>query len=121
MTQDAVVLNPRTQFRLALDDITPNNINQLRRLNTVLFPVRYKDRFYKDALSAGELCKMAYFNDVPVGGVVCRKDTIKSGQIDVDTSSTGVYIATLGVLAPYRNLGLGRLTSITPFRLIPRV
>ena len=58
--------------RLAIDDLTPNNINQLRRLNSVIFPIKYKDQYYKDALAAGEYCKLGYFNDVAVGCVVSR-------------------------------------------------
>jgi len=82
-----------------LGDVTPHNIKLLRKVNTVVFPVSYHDKFYKDVLEAGELAKLAYFNDIVVGAVCCR----------VDTGSTGrkLYIMTLGCLAPYRRLGIG--------------
>ncbi|KAG0331802.1 hypothetical protein BG004_001497 [Podila humilis] len=43
-----------------------------------------------------------YFNDVCVGGVCCRKESVAGS-----TTLQNLYIATLGVLAPYRRLGLG--------------
>ena len=36
------------------------------------FPIVYHDKFYKDVLEAGELAKLAYYNDVVVGAVCCR-------------------------------------------------
>uniref|UniRef100_A0A5F9DE41 N-alpha-acetyltransferase 50 n=1 Tax=Oryctolagus cuniculus TaxID=9986 RepID=A0A5F9DE41_RABIT len=50
--------------RIELGDVTPHNIKQLKRLNQVIFPVSYNDKFYKDALEVGELAKTAYFNDI---------------------------------------------------------
>lgn len=69
----------------------------------VLFPVSYSEKFYKDVLEAGEFAKLAYFNDVCVGAVCCRKEPIPS----TSPKQAKLYIMTLGVLAPYRNLGLG--------------
>ncbi|ORZ04418.1 acyl-CoA N-acyltransferase [Lobosporangium transversale] len=89
-------------FRIGLGDITPNNLGQLKRLNTVLFPVVYTSSFYKEVLEVGEFAKIIYFNDICVGGVCCRKENVPGS-----TSLQNLYIATLGVLAPYRRLGLG--------------
>lgn len=44
---------------------------------------------------------LAYYNDVVVGGVCCR--------IDLSEGQRRLYIMTLGCLAPYRRLGIGRL------------
>ena len=43
----------------------------------VVFPVVYHDKFYKDVLEAGELAKLAYYNDIVVGAVCCRVDVIE--------------------------------------------
>ena len=39
--------------RIDLGDVTPHNIKQLKRLNQVIFPVSYNDKFYKDVLEVG--------------------------------------------------------------------
>lgn len=53
--------------RVELGDVTPHNIKQLKRLNQVIFPVSYNDKFYKDVLEVGELAKLACFNDLAIG------------------------------------------------------
>lgn len=86
---------------MELGDVTPHNIQQLKKLNQVVFPVSYNSKFYKDVLELGELAKLAYFQDIVVGGVCCRVDTTEGVR--------SLYIMTLGVLAPYRRYGLGSM------------
>lgn len=43
---------------IALGDVTPNNVGQLRKLHSVLFPVFYGDKFYDEVLQSGELSKL---------------------------------------------------------------
>ena len=38
---------PSDLGRIDLGDITPHNIKLLRKVNTVVFPVSYHDKFYK--------------------------------------------------------------------------
>merc|ERR1712135_6844 len=73
-----------TRATIELGDITPHNLQQLKRLNQVVFPVSYNDKFYKD---------------IVVGAVCCR--------IDVLDGSRRLYIMTLGCLAPYHKRGIG--------------
>ncbi|RWS04208.1 putative N-acetyltransferase san-like protein [Dinothrombium tinctorium] len=90
---------PKRIGGIELGDVTPHNIKLLRKLNQVVFPVTYNDKFYKDVLEAGELAKLAYYNDIVVGAVCCR--------IDNSENMRRLYIMTLGCLAPYRRLGIG--------------
>ena len=107
------------KFRLFVGPVTANNVNQLRLLNTTLFPVRYDKKFYADCVQNGEtICQMGYFNDICVASICCRYQK-QEPQEQVD-SVDALYIMTLGVLAPYKRLGLGRkmlqhlLTNCTP-------
>lgn len=43
---------------IELGDVTVHNIKQLKRINEVVFPVVYNDKFYKDILEVGELAKL---------------------------------------------------------------
>ena len=65
-------MKQREGFKIDLGDITKHNVGQLKRLNTVIFPVMYNDKFYKDVLDLGELAQLVYFNDIIVGAVCCR-------------------------------------------------
>jgi hypothetical protein len=50
----------RTPPRVSFSSITPNNIGTLRKINLVVFPVKYSEKFYKDVLlpEAEEFCKL---------------------------------------------------------------
>lgn len=52
----------------------------------------------------------AYFNDLVVGGVCCR--------VEVEGDQKKLYIMTLGVLAPYRRLGIGEVMYYFGFPLV---
>jgi hypothetical protein len=47
----------RPNHRTALVEVNVNNVGLLRCLNTTLFPVQYKDEFYTDILTVGDLAR----------------------------------------------------------------
>ena len=53
----------------------------------------YHDKFYRDVLDAGDLAKLAYYNDIVVGAVCCRVDT------SAESGERKLYIMTLGELS----------------------
>ncbi|SCV72074.1 BQ2448_4768 [Microbotryum intermedium] len=120
----------RVPARVALGQVTPNNVGTLKKLNWVLFPVNYSEKFYSTLLQRNlePYCKLIYYQDLPVGNLVSRLEPISSTSdsepsSELESSSTPssttrphvqLYIMTLGILSPYRRQGLASklLTSV---------
>ncbi|OAX41069.1 N-acetyltransferase NAT13 [Rhizopogon vinicolor AM-OR11-026] len=86
--------------RITFAYLTYRNIGTVRKLNSVLFPIKYSDKFYQDILATEveDFCQLVYYNDVPVGIICCRLE------------NKDLYLMTMGVLAPYRSRQLGSET-----------
>merc|ERR1711976_1047417 len=120
-SQKNIMVNSEAgDIRIMLDDLTPHNIKQFKMINQAVFPVQYVDAFYRDAQKSEiHFSKLAYFNDLVVGGVCFRLEdasspeigmvnkTIKADQIK-QAPLKRAYIMTLGVLTPYRRYGVGK-------------
>lgn len=46
--------------RVDFASLTPNNLGTVRKLNSVLFPIKYSEKFYQDILlpEAEDFCKL---------------------------------------------------------------
>lgn len=93
-----------------IQPITPAILPSYRRLITLLLPIRYPDKFFKASVadtSCASLARVAIWDDKSivgrvVGGIQCRLE-------DVPSPSPGerqLYIQTIAVLSPFRQLGL---------------
>eukprot|EP01115_Flamella_aegyptia_P002817 TRINITY_DN14066_c0_g1_i1.p1 TRINITY_DN14066_c0_g1~~TRINITY_DN14066_c0_g1_i1.p1 ORF type:complete len:152 (-),score=15.18 TRINITY_DN14066_c0_g1_i1:315-770(-) len=84
--------------RITLDEITDKNYKHLRLLNKTIFDVKYPNSFYKDIYKQPDFTRLAFYGDILVGAVTCGFKNEIDDQL---------CILTLGVLAPYRRLGIG--------------
>ncbi|KAL9711629.1 N-acetyltransferase 5 [Leucoagaricus gongylophorus] len=81
----------KTSPRVSFASMTPNNLGTVRKLNSVLFPIKYSERFYRDILQpeAEDFCKLIYFNDIPMIKPICGNRSL------------------MDRIQPYRSRGLG--------------
>ncbi|KAI0780043.1 acyl-CoA N-acyltransferase [Fomes fomentarius] len=87
--------------RVSFASVTQNNLGTVRKLNSVLFPIKYSEKFYSDIVQPNveDFCQLIYYNDIPIGTMCCR--------LEVKDDGAKLYLMTLGVLAPYRSRGVG--------------
>lgn len=93
----------KNKIKLEFGPITCDNVEQLRKVNEVSFPVKYQESFYKDVVQRNDegLNKFAYWNGLVVGAVCTRVEDV------VDSDHQRLYIMTLAILAAYRSQGAG--------------
>lgn len=88
-----------------------NNKKQLKIINKTCFPVPYSESFYDDVVKSrnDNLNKFAYHNGFVIGAICSRIEPIPlTNNNDSEEGSSRMYIVTLGVLAAYRNRGVGQ-------------
>lgn len=119
-----------------LSSITSEWLHSFRRLNALLLPVPYTDKFYDETLNdpvAASMSLVALWHDAPldersspaskprvVAGIRCRllqrspslsiKSISKNITLcnNVDKESPSLYISTIVTLAPFRHHGLAK-------------
>lgn len=125
-------------LRITWGTVNDKNIKLLQRLNTSIFPIKYNDVFYKEAVNAPEgFVKLAFFNEILVAAVCCRKEVFVENHSQLhdrqrnnadaarivaeaaaQSNKHSLYILTLGVLAPYRERGIGKQLLNHVFELV---
>jgi ribosomal protein S18 acetylase RimI-like enzyme len=86
---------------VSFGEVSPKNIEQLRSLNLAVFPVKYNEKFYTDLANANTpFTHLGYFSDILVGAICARVEQQEGSRFKL-------YLMTIGVLAPYRRLGIG--------------
>ncbi|RSH91412.1 hypothetical protein EHS25_009711 [Saitozyma podzolica] len=105
----------RPKPKVTLTSLTVNNSGTLRKLNSVVIPIVYSEKFYKDVLdpSLDDINKLIYYADIPVGACCCRFENLASSSKEKPPT---LVILTLAVLAPYRSQGLGRALLLNALR-----
>jgi ribosomal protein S18 acetylase RimI-like enzyme len=72
---------------------TTNDYKEFRNIHRVIFP---STKLSSLDIKKSHLNKIVTFKEKPVGIIYCKLESIDC-----------VYIASLGILAPYRNMGIG--------------
>lgn len=57
---------------VCFEGVCGENIQKLRTLNQVIFPINYPERVYNDILACGEISQLASLHGKVVGGISCR-------------------------------------------------
>lgn len=89
----------------AIVRIRADHLPRIKSITSVLLPVKYPDKFFKECLSdsvAGELSRVLLWKSEPVGWIRCRIESNPDERCKL-------YIQAIGVLAPYRGLGLATM------------
>ncbi|KAF8449936.1 hypothetical protein BGX38DRAFT_517758 [Terfezia claveryi] len=96
---------------------TPAHLASLKRLNSLLLPVNYPELFYHEILTdadAAAVSRLSWWSHICVGGIRGKVEDIDSeGRSSGGSEAEGgkrkvrVYIMTLGVLSPFRGVGVG--------------
>lgn len=111
---------------LSFVEVGAENLHELRAINAALFPMTYPASYYRSVLETGSIARLVYWRGTLAATLSCRLQS-PQGAAGVSSllprasephcaaakSANGgctpleCYIMTLGVLAPYRRLGIG--------------
>jgi len=127
----SLVLNSKNSLppNVELVPITSEFLPAFRRLNSIMFPISYQDKFYNDTISdpiAASISLVALWHDNAehassstskphvVAAIRCRllanspsSPKTRPSKRDCDTSPS-LYISTIATLSPFRNHGLAQ-------------
>jgi len=127
--------HPPTSKNISIIPVSEVTIDAYRRLITLLLPIRYPDKFYKESVAnstPSSLALCAIWHDSPqnkkrkikspddntsttavgskvVAGIQCRLEPIPTTPTDASSVPPvySLYVQTIASLSPYRSLGIG--------------
>lgn len=87
-------------------------LEKVKLIDLAVFPVRYTEKYYESVESnitqqAHPFNVIAFYHDILVGSCTCRLEHFPEGATPANPTALKLYIMTIGVLAPYRRLGIG--------------
>ncbi|CAP30908.2 Protein CBG11814 [Caenorhabditis briggsae] len=85
--------------KVYLEPITIKNCMQFKKINDAVCNYIFNEKLYFIASRSQEFARLAYYNDVAVGGLLIMP--IKEGD--------GTFFLNLGVLEPYQQCGIGTI------------
>ncbi|EGW34263.1 uncharacterized protein SPAPADRAFT_70401 [Spathaspora passalidarum NRRL Y-27907] len=102
---------------VALDDLTVNNVGTFQKINEVVLPSRYDAAWYQEAVTPGQITKLAFYAEIPVGAIKARAfnnthkisslESLLRFQLPSKNIPNAIYIESFAVLEKYRGLGIG--------------
>jgi len=110
-----------------INEVEGGHVEALRRLTSIVLPVRYPDSFFKGAVHEAvpkAFSRVVLFESRPIGWIRCRLDPmsgpLRLGHPDRTYPQKQIYIQALCLLAPYRGQGLATalLDSISTLELL---
>ncbi|KAG4087306.1 acyl-CoA N-acyltransferase [Neocallimastix lanati (nom. inval.)] len=97
---------------VSLQQITPFNINSVKNINRMVFPITYNEQFYSDIIFKynKNLSRIAVINNKAVGNICCRIEPSSNHPIMVDDMNEEIlYIMTIAVLQQFRRHSIGTI------------
>lgn len=125
-TSASTTTTTSTLVNLSLTPIvTQAHVASLKRLNSLLLPVAYPESFYRELLTETDtqaVSRMALWDGLCIGGVRGKVEDLPEADAavregdgggraherqDIGKRQVRVYLMTLGVLSPFRGVGVG--------------
>lgn len=101
---------------ITLDDLTVNNLGTFKKIVEVTLPTTYPESWFKDSLNNGQITKLAFYSELPVGEIkgklinsshnIPNFEVSNSNNINLKIIPNAIYIESLSVLKAYRELGI---------------
>ncbi|BDA42981.1 N-alpha-acetyltransferase 50 [Coccomyxa sp. Obi] len=90
----------KSVLQITFQPLTERNLEQLKTLNGVIFPINYQDKLYRECMLFEGLTQGAFHGDSLIGAVTVRLEQQQDG-------TAKLCFITLGVLAAYRGCSIG--------------